>query len=247
LKTNKAIPGWVLGIESSTPQASAALLREGRLLDQRTISTQQSHSRALLPLVAGLLKEHNLSVADIGLLACGRGPGSFTGLRVAIASALGLSAPQKIPLVGITGLLALSMQAPFTDGWVVAMLDARRGEVYAQLFRWQEGGEDRQHLSIKSEKGKYLLPQSSEMVATAEKVLDSLDEEVICLGNGAKAYEQELKEVFGDRVRIIDALPLAGDVAILGLKRYIMLGSGEELSPLYLREGDVQARSERSG
>jgi tRNA threonylcarbamoyladenosine biosynthesis protein TsaB len=236
-------PHWVLGIESSTPQASVALLKDGELIDQLASSTQQGHSRTLLPMVAALLKRHSVSPADMGLIACGRGPGSFTGLRVAIASALGLSVPYKIPLAGVTSLSALSMQAALTDGWVAAMLDARRGEVYAQLFRWQEGESDSPHLPIKSEQGRGLFPQSSEIVANVEKALAKLDGEVICLGNAGEVYRRELGEMLGDRARVINALPMAGDVAVLGLRRYIMLGSGEELLPLYLREGDVQVRS----
>lgn len=248
MSDERKIPKFVLGLEASTPQASTALLVEGRFADQWTVTTHRGHSRALMPLVEGMLSEHNIAVSEIGLIACGRGPGTFTGLRVACASALGLSAPHKIPLVGVSSLSALAGQAPPTEGWVVALLDARKGEVYAQLYRWRsgKGGLEGDSLPVKTEAGRVLCSQSEPQVARAEGVVSNLEGEVVCLGPGALAYESELRSVVGDRLRLISAFPLAGDVARLGLERYKLLGGGERLLPLYLRGGDVQI-GERNG
>lgn len=145
----KAGPGIVLAIDTATPLGAVALLVGERVL-RRQIEWRASF-RTVGPAIEGLLGEAGLQPADLGAVAVPTGPGSFTGLRVGAATALGLTGPTGRPLHGIPTLAAVAEAfGPAGASRVCATLDARRGRFYAALYeregpgRWEllEGPRD---------------------------------------------------------------------------------------------------------
>jgi tRNA threonylcarbamoyladenosine biosynthesis protein TsaB len=134
----------ILAIDTASARCSAALWIDGATL-QRGVTTPRDHARLLLPFVEELLRESALRLADLDVLAFGRGPGSFTGLRVACSVAQGLALGADLPVMPISDLRALALQAarmlpgrrPHRQ--VVACMDARMGEVYWAAFPMPEG------------------------------------------------------------------------------------------------------------
>ena len=125
----------ILAIETSTLTTSAAVLDDGRVLVEKDAQATP-HSEALLPLIDEVLRAAAVAPAQLDLLACGAGPGSFTGLRIGLATAKGLCFALGRPLVSVSSLAALAFEAHAPSGaLVLALVDARRGEVYAGLFR----------------------------------------------------------------------------------------------------------------
>jgi len=126
--------GLILGLDTSTAWMNLALLDgEGALLGERR-ERQATHTTTLTPTVAALLAEAGAVPGDLGALGAVVGPGSFTGLRVGLATALGIAAGLGIPTWGLGSLEALARFAP-AAGEGVALLDARRSRVYAARFR----------------------------------------------------------------------------------------------------------------
>ncbi len=127
---------WLLAIDTSTLTASAAVLDDDRVVVENQAATTQ-HSEALLPLIDEVLRAAGLTPAQLDLLACGAGPGSFTGLRIGLATAKGLCFALGKPLLAVSSLAALALEAEALapGGLVLSLMDARRGEVYAGLFR----------------------------------------------------------------------------------------------------------------
>ncbi len=127
----------LLALETSTLTTSAAVLDGSRVVAfQEALATP--HSEALLPLVDEVLRAAGVTPKALDLLACGAGPGSFTGLRIGLATAKGLCFALSRPLLGISSLAALALEAEAhtpADGLALAVMDARRGEVYAGLYR----------------------------------------------------------------------------------------------------------------
>jgi tRNA threonylcarbamoyladenosine biosynthesis protein TsaB len=124
-----------LGIETSTSQASVALLENGALVLARSSVRPKQSAERLLPMIAELLAETGWSKTSLVRLGVSVGPGSFTGLRVGIACAQGLALGLDLPLVGVTSLRAMARLVPdHLPGLRVAMLDARRGEVFAGAY-----------------------------------------------------------------------------------------------------------------
>jgi tRNA threonylcarbamoyladenosine biosynthesis protein TsaB len=125
----------VLGIETSTSQAGVALLEGGKLVLERASARPKQSAERLLPLIAELLAEAGWPASSLDRLGVSIGPGSFTGLRVGIACAQGLSLGLNLPLVGVTSLRAMARAVPDdVPGLRIPVLDARRAEVFAAAY-----------------------------------------------------------------------------------------------------------------
>jgi tRNA threonylcarbamoyladenosine biosynthesis protein TsaB len=125
----------ILGIETSTTQASVALLEGGKVVLERSSARPKQSAERLLPLIAELLGEAGWERSSLDRLAVSVGPGSFTGLRVGIACAQGLSLGLGVPLVGVGSLRAMARAVPDDlPGVRCAVLDARRGEVFVAAY-----------------------------------------------------------------------------------------------------------------
>lgn len=124
----------VLAIDTATETLGLAATR-GDSWASLCLRRGLQHSSALLPLAESLLTELGLNAADLELLVCSRGPGSFTGIRIGLATAMGISHGRGIPLVGVTTLDAIARPWTAYDGDVCAVIDARKGKYYAAIFR----------------------------------------------------------------------------------------------------------------
>ncbi|HWP35399.1 MAG TPA: tRNA (adenosine(37)-N6)-threonylcarbamoyltransferase complex dimerization subunit type 1 TsaB, partial [Thermodesulfobacteriota bacterium] len=124
----------VLAIESSTPQAAVALVDGERLLAEMRVATRTGQAERLLPAIDRILGDSGVGLRDLEGLAVAMGPGSFTGLRIGLATVKGLAAALGLPVAGVPSLDALAWQVPWPAWPVVALLDARRGELYGARF-----------------------------------------------------------------------------------------------------------------
>jgi tRNA threonylcarbamoyladenosine biosynthesis protein TsaB len=124
-----------VAIETATSSGSVAVARGDRVLAEATLGEQRRHAEAVLPALESVLAEAGLERRHIEEVVVGAGPGSFTGVRVAAATAKGLAAALSVPLVAYSSLLALAAAAARSDRPVCALFDARRGEVYAGCWR----------------------------------------------------------------------------------------------------------------
>lgn len=127
----------ILSLETSTPICSIALHQSGILLKEKSIDVLGAHSEKLMGMIENLLDECNLSMEQVSAVAVSEGPGSYTGLRIGVSVAKGLAFAADIPLISVKTLKALSYGAKSIiegAGLIVAMLDARRMEVYREVF-----------------------------------------------------------------------------------------------------------------
>ncbi len=130
---NKLI--YILNIETSTTNCSVSLSENGLLIGlKEDNSLQYSHAERLHVYIDELLKTANVSKAQIAAIGISKGPGSYTGLRIGVSAAKGLCYALKIPLISVPTLTSLALQVSSPKGPIVAMLDARRSEVYSAIF-----------------------------------------------------------------------------------------------------------------
>ena len=128
-----------LAFESSAKAASVALLRDGSLVSQYSQCSGLTHSRTLLPMAEDLLKNAELTLADIDLFAVAQGPGSFTGIRIGVSTVKGLSWACDKPCVGVSTLEGMAWHGLAAGGLICPVMDARRQQVYNALFQIREG------------------------------------------------------------------------------------------------------------
>ena len=125
----------ILAVDTSTMAGGVALLEVNHVVCDLRLVVQTSHGPRLLPLIHHALSIAAVSLASIDLFAVSKGPGSFTGLRIGIATLMGLGYALKRPVNGIDTLEAIAMKVPFARYPVCPLLDARKGEVFGALFR----------------------------------------------------------------------------------------------------------------
>lgn len=229
----------LLAVESATLSGGAAILDGDRLLGEITLNIAITHSERLLAAVDRLLADCGLAPADLEGLAVSVGPGSFTGLRVGLATVKGLAMALDLPIAPVPTLDALAARLPFADAPVCPILDARKNEVYLSLYRWRGDRMCREwdYLALSPE------------LAAAELAAAELTAPVILLGDGIEACRPWL-DGQGDGIRIAPAaqrLPAAATVAELG-HAVLAAGDGvgaEALVPLYLRPSEAELKARR--
>lgn len=225
----------VLGIESSTPAASAALVSGEGLLGEITLNTGLTHSEQLLPIIDDLLRETKYTTAQLQGIAVSGGPGSFTGLRIGMATAKGLAQGRDLPLVSVPTLKALAFRHAASECLVSPVMNARRSEVYAALYR------------MNRESFEELVPALAvEPRVWAEK-LAAYGERVVFIGDGVMPYLEVWQQILG---AMFSAPPLfvlgahASGIAWLGRER-LLQGEKDDLfslTPFYIRPAEAQVK-----
>ena len=220
----------ILALETSTELGSCALWRDG-VVTERTCPTGKSHSETLLPLVRELLAEAGVKVGQLDAIAFGVGPGAFTGLRVACGAAQGLAVASNRPLIPVTSLETMAALAGAER--VLALLDARMGEVYSGSYQLGENGYE-------------LLGEIR--VSAPDAVALPAEPGWIACGNAIAAYPVLAERLSAAGIAVqADILPNATTVARLAAPRAAR-GEGIDASlagPLYIRDKVAKTVAER--
>ena len=228
----------ILALETATFVTGAALLEGERLVAERLASNGPT-AETLLPCVDALLSAASVELETVEAFAVSVGPGSFTSLRVGTATAKGLafgtSFGEEKPIAAVSTLEALAHRVPAISGSVVAMLDARRGEVYAAAYSGDLGRER-------------VLP---ERVYTPDELCARLEAPLVAIGDGISIAGADLRNRFPDtaQLRFSSEGPSAASVGVLGART---LAAGRavrarDLVPRYVRraEAEVQRTGQR--
>ena len=227
-----------LAFESSAKAASVALCEDGRLISQVIQCSGLTHSRTLLPMAEDLLKNAETEMKQIDCFAVAQGPGSFTGIRIGIATVKGLAWAADKPCIGVSTLAAMAWNGVAAGGLICAVMDARRSEVYNALFRIEDGRPVR------------LCPDRAISLSALTEELRERGEAPFLVGDGAELAsaffrEQHLEHrVPPENLRWQNAWGVAMEAA--GKE----LCTSQELLPAYLRlsqaERERQARLSRN-
>ncbi|NLJ26005.1 MAG: tRNA (adenosine(37)-N6)-threonylcarbamoyltransferase complex dimerization subunit type 1 TsaB [Firmicutes bacterium] len=225
----------VLGIDTATATGSVALLDGEQVVGEYLLNIQATHSERLLPALVLILEDAGWSGETIDGIAVATGPGSFTGLRIGVATAKALAYTWGKPLIGVTVLEGLAFQVGFAAEWVTSLVDARHGEVYGCLYR-VNGIPEMVTQYWAGPIGDFL----QEVVAVAQAP--------ICFaGDGAVAYWETITEIVGNGAKrpISNSIHLrASSIALLGRQR-LLAGERHDplaLAPLYLRLAEAERK-----
>lgn len=229
----------VLGIETSALSASAALTENGKVLSEAYINIGLTHSQTLMGLIDDCLKSAGTAISDIDAIAVASGPGSFTGIRIGIATAKGLAEPNNIPCVSVSTLNAIAYPLSSSNCIACAVMDARCNQVYTADFLCKDDIER-------------LCKDSAISLDELQKRLASYsDYPVILIGDGAEVSYKYLSEKYPElNVRIANSgirYQRASSVALIGeelVKSGKSIDAGE-LVPVYLRLSQAERELKR--
>lgn len=229
-----AAEGLVLAFDTSTGFGSVALGRAGELLAETTVQVGPGHSAQLMPVIDGLLRSVGAAPAELGGVVVGGGPGSFTGLRIAAATAKGLVHALGVPLWAYSGLLATAASCAESERTVYALFDARRRDVFAAAYRFGSGVHE------------VMAP----CALTLDELIDRVEAEpVLFTGEGALLHRAELERLPGARIAPAhQAIPRAA--ALLWLRQQVpamgRVGVAAEWEPDYVRASGAERIAARA-
>jgi tRNA threonylcarbamoyladenosine biosynthesis protein TsaB len=219
----------ILGIETATEQVGVAIGGHEGVIATFEVARGRRHAEILTPAIEFVLRQADVEIDEIGCVAVDVGPGLFTGMRVGLASAKALALALRIPMIGISALDLLAFPCRHTDRVIVPVIDARKSEVFWAMYRQVPGGVQR---------------VSEPTVGPVDELVADLlarSQEVLCVGDGAAKYQDEIME--GYRCEI--SAPVHPSVgALVQLAHAQALREewvrSDEIEPVYLRAPDAQ-------
>ncbi|NOT23757.1 MAG: tRNA (adenosine(37)-N6)-threonylcarbamoyltransferase complex dimerization subunit type 1 TsaB [Nitrospiraceae bacterium] len=229
----------VLAVETATSWQSVAILDESFVLARQDQDAAGSHAKLLLPTIDRLLRETGLTLGELDGLVVSIGPGSFTGLRVGLATLLGFRMVSGLPLAVVPTLEGMAWNLRGTATSLCPILNSRRGELYWALFRW--ASDDRLERVL------------SEQVGTAMMLGGSLSGSVLVLGEGWTTEEEAIRASIPSSATVVEApdsamKPSAVSIGLAGIER-LRRGeyAGAGIGPLYIQRTAAELKYEESG
>ncbi|GIW44797.1 MAG: tRNA (adenosine(37)-N6)-threonylcarbamoyltransferase complex dimerization subunit type 1 TsaB [Candidatus Binatia bacterium] len=226
----------ILAVETSTWLASVALTEGERVLASWEQMTRGQHAAVLLPAVQKVLAEGGMELDRVGAIAVSVGPGSFTGLRVGLSVAKGLAYALKLPVIGIPSLRVAAEAAPGHHECVAALLDARKGEVYAALFQ---------------RVGETLDPVGPSQLLAVDDLENCLPRRCAIVGDAVESYGTVFRTRFGPE-RVVLPFPeyaprahIVGRLAAREVECHGVPSSWPD-EPQYLRPPEAQVHRQRA-
>jgi tRNA threonylcarbamoyladenosine biosynthesis protein TsaB len=215
----------LLAVETSTLAGGVALLEDERVVGEYVLDVRATHSERLMPAIDRVLRDVGWRAGDLQALAVAVGPGSFTGLRIGLATVKGLSLALGVAVAAVPTLDALAESLPFAALPVCPVLDARKGEVYAGLYRWD---------------GQRMRRESAYLAVAPAALAERLTEPTILLGDAAASVPSPWARLAPPPRR----LPSPATVGHLGL-RHLAAGqsvAAADLAPIYLRPSEAELK-----
>lgn len=226
----------VLAIDTSNLVLSVAVVEEDRVLAEMTTNQQKNHSVRLMDCVSELLDATDTLPDQLSGVGVAKGPGSYTGVRIGVASAKSMAWTLNLPIIGVSSLQTVAMNALGFPGLIVPLFDARRGQVYTGCYRAQ-GME-------------YVLAQAEERIILLKEWLPLLreaaqGEPILFLGEDLRLHREAIESALGEQARFASPAlnhPRAAHIGYLAMRKLRDGGNAHELVPEYLQLAEAEAK-----
>jgi tRNA threonylcarbamoyladenosine biosynthesis protein TsaB len=220
----------ILAVDTTTASCSVAVIDNLSICAELTTRKKQTHSKHLMTSIDSVLKSANCHAGDLDGFAVTIGPGSFTGLRIGMATIKGLASAVDKPVVGLTSLETLAWQCGARSRMICPLLDARKAEVYGATYRFSK---DR------------LVQQSAACAAKPEAFVRGIKKPCVFIGPGARLYQNNIQDALGDIAFFVpddQNLIRASSVGLLSLERFKINETvrAADLMPFYIRKSDAE-------
>jgi len=220
----------ILAMDTSNQVLSVALLEDKQLIGEITTNIAKNHSVRLMPAVEKLMQDVHIIPSELDRIVVAKGPGSFTGVRIGLATAKTMAWALNIPVIGVSSLEAFAYQGSLFDGIICPFFDARRGLVYTGAYRWKNG------------KLETVMEEENILMTEWLDKLKETGENVLFLSQDIDSFKEVIREYLQDKAVIADTsfqLPRAAHLAMLGREREA--DSVHALVPNYLRLAEAEA------
>ena len=227
----------VLAVDTSSNVATAAIVDDDKLVGEYVLNHKKTHSQKIMPMIEEILKSAELKVQDIDVFAAANGPGSFTGLRIGVATIKSLAHVANKPVVGISTLDGLAFNLPFCKYTICPIMDAKRDQVYNAMYTWMD-------------KTFYIVtPHRAVPIDQVIEEIKTANVKVMFNGDGVPVYRERLVEELGELCEFAPSscnMQRASAIAELALQR-AKIGDVERymsMVPFYLRKSQAEREYE---
>ena len=226
----------ILGIDTSSMAASVAVIEDNKLICEYTINTKKTHSQKLMPMIENMLGLSDLNVREIDAIAVWEGPGSFTGLRIGMATAKAIAHVNDIPVIGVNSLEALAANMNLCDKKICSILDAQRNQVYTGRYQYE---------------GTKLVEIKEIGIQQIDELLEELaqsGEQWILVGEAVYKYEDKIREI--SNIEIPAASNNVTKAGSLCSVAKVKFDEGKDIfdcytvNPLYIRKSQAEEQYE---
>ena len=220
----------ILSIDTASKICSVAILEEEKIIDEINLNNGLTHSENLMPMVAKILSNHQLTLDDMDLISCCTGPGSFTGIRIGVSSVKAMAQVCQIPVVSVTSLEILARRDE-TFQTKVALIDARNNQVYAGVF--DEAYQAKEEL------------MADDILQVIEKLKSY--ENFICIGDGAVLHQELILKNLPQAKFSKNNEQSAGLAGKIAYQKILKkdLQQPDTLLPIYLRKSQAERMKNR--
>ncbi|MGD9173658.1 MAG: tRNA (adenosine(37)-N6)-threonylcarbamoyltransferase complex dimerization subunit type 1 TsaB [Desulfobacterales bacterium] len=220
----------ILAVDTATTSCSVAVIDNSSVCAELTTHKKQTHSKHLMTSIDLVLKTADCGAGDLDGFAVTVGPGSFTGLRIGMATIKGLASAVDKPVAGVSTLETLAWQCGAQTRLICPLLDARKAEVYAATYRL---------------KNDHLIPETPACAVQPEAFVLDIREPCVFIGSGAQLYQNKIQDALGDKAVFVpddQNFIRASKVAFLSLKRFKANETVgvTDLTPFYIRKSDAE-------
>ncbi len=220
----------ILTIDTTTNLGSVALVEDNVLVGQLDLNLPLTHNQRLINTLKALLDFANITLDTIDLFAVVKGPGSFTGVRIGVATAKGLAYALNKPLIGINGLDAIAHNFPYTSYLICPIIDARKRQIFTAFYEAKDG---------------QIKRISDYQSITPESLLKGLRRKTIFAGTGVDVYQEIIKEKMKDRCLFPPAQLQRIHPQTIARLAQEALAQGENADPIavvpfYIRPSDAE-------
>ncbi len=221
----------VLALETATLAGSIAIVDDAEgVIGEAGVNVRVAYAERLMPAIEWLMNASGITINEIDAFAVSVGPGSFTGLRIGLSTAKGFAFATGRPLVPVPTLDAMARRIPFCRHIICPMLDARKKEVYAGLYKWEDNG------------CREIMPVTA---IRPEDLLKNISGPVVFLGEGSKIYRDLIsdalttKACFAPESHMSPSASIVAEIAIQKIKQGITTDP-VSLAPLYVRKSEAE-------
>lgn len=224
----------ILGIDTSTHSTSVCVIDDDKFICEYTVNTKKTHSQKLMVMIESMIKESDLSIKDIDAISICIGPGSFTGLRISMATAKAIAQVRNLPIIAVDSLESLAFNMNNCEKTICSILDAQKNQVYTGKYKF-ENGELKTIEAIKVVKIDELIEEISQS-----------EEEFILVGEAVSIYKDKLIEVKNITLASpSNNVSKASSLCVLGAIKYknnIDVHDCYTVNPMYIRKSQAEVQ-----
>lgn len=215
----------ILSVDTSSSICSVAILEDDNAIDEINLNDGKTHSENLMPLLDEILKRNSLDIKDIEMIACCVGPGSFTGIRIGVATIKPIAEVLNIKVASVMSLETLARSIENAET-IVSLIDARNNQVYCGIF-------DKEY----NKKEDYLADDINEIISILKKY-----KKITFVGNGAQLHKELLTNNLENVKFFENNNQSAINVGKIGYKKFLEnnLCTADTIMPVYLRKSQAE-------